>query len=237
MASKRSDIALWLVGGVGLALALAAVAETAESEPAPAPKPPKPPRPEPPKPPQPEPPKPPQPKPEVPDAATDDETALARMLASEDRRNRGAKIVIGWLALQVARRRRISVYKLLTNGMGYGPQVRGRVVMYAATTEPPTAADRELARKLLAGVLQPSAAIRAHKPGAWVQRKQKKTVSDDYIIQLQAEFDEGIYGRIAGTQWVLFSRDAPRIQIVPFLDAKARLDALPQLPALDISVA
>jgi len=166
----------------------------------------------------------------------DDETALARMLASEDPRP-PVKVVLGWLAVQTARRRKVSLYKLLTGGTGYGPQVRGDVVHYASTRRRPSAQDRALARRLLAGTLQPSAAIRSHKPGAWVQRKVKASVSDDYLLQLQEGFEEGIYGRIAGTDWILYSRDTPKIRIVPFSNATARLDALAQIPALDSALA
>lgn len=228
MAQSRYSVALWLVGGA----AVVALALLAESEIAPEPTRPKPPPPPPPEPPAP-PRKPPAGQPPVhPDDASDDETALARMLASEDSR-RAVKVVLGWLAVQTARRRKVSLYKLLTGGSGYGPQVRGDVVHYASTRRRPSAQDRDLARKLLSGSLQPSAAIRRHKPGAWVQRKVKPSVSDDYILHLQEGFEEGIYGRIAGTEWVLYSRDTPKIALVPFPNATARLDALPQVPALD----
>ena len=56
--------------------------------------------------------------------ATDDETALARMLASEGT-TRDTKIVTGWIAVQVQRReRKPTLYQMLTRGQGYGPQDR-----------------------------------------------------------------------------------------------------------------
>lgn len=165
------------------------------------------------------------------DDAHDDETALARMLASEDPRNRNAQIVIGWLTRERAHRAHMSIYDFVTAGKGYGHQ-SGR---HANTAERPTKKARELARAILREQVRPSLAIRQHAPGSWVERQQG--VSDDEIIALQQRWHEGIYARIAGTQWVLYSRDTAPIQVAPYLDARERLNALPQVPAVDPGVA
>lgn len=169
------------------------------------------------------------------DDSTDDETALARMLQSEDARSGAIQIVIGWITLQRARRAKKSIYQYVTSGFGYGPQVRGDIVLHAATTEKPTAQSREVARSIIRGKISPSAKIRSHAPGAWAERKTKKTVTDDWLIQLQDIWNEGIYGQIQGTNWILFSPDAPRIKVAPYRDATARLDAVPRIPAVDLT--
>lgn len=95
-----------------------------------------------------------------------DETALARMLASQER-PRDAKIVAAWFAVQKQRTRKHSLYQMLTNGKGYGPQDRkgqNLGVMYASTAIPPSPTDRLLARGILSGDIRPSVAICAHKP-------------------------------------------------------------------------
>lgn len=188
-------------------------------------------------------------KPVSPDDATDDETVLARMLASEvsEKRKtaRDERIVIGWLTVQRARRHRgMSLYRFVTSGKGYGPQWEDR---YAATSERPTAITRALARELLAGTVQPSAAIRRHRPGSWVERKQG--LSDDALLLMQQNeylspksgkpkkgLGEGIYAQVSGTRWVLYSTDSPKISLAPFKTATARLDALATVPAVDSAV-
>lgn len=165
------------------------------------------------------------------DDAHDDETALARMLASEDPRNRNAQIVIGWLTRERAHRAHMSIYDFVTAGKGYGHQA-GR---HANTAERPTAQTRELARAILREEVRPSLAIRRHAPGSWVERQQG--VSDEDIVDLQQHWHEGIYARVAGTKWVLYSRDTAVIQVAPYLGARERLDALPQVPAVDPGVA
>lgn len=103
------------------------------------------------------------------DDGKDDETALARMLKSEDP-DLGPRVVIGWITLQIAQRRKISVFKLLTGKPGeYGPQTLDRVSRYAATTYPPTPETREIARQLLGQLLRPSQAVRAHGASPWVE--------------------------------------------------------------------
>lgn len=178
-------------------------------------------------------------KPVNPDDATDDETALARMLSSEVSQKgkspaqiREERIVVGWITVQRARRhKKLSLYQFVTNGKGYG----GSVGRHASTAEKPTAATRELARQLLAGTVQPSAAIRKHQPGSWFERDQGEP--DDRLIAMQAAWNEGIYARVAGSKWMLYSRDTPPIALAPGLTARARLDAVPTVPALDPLVA
>ena len=142
------------------------------------------------------------------------------MLVSETR-DPGARVVLGWIALQVARRRGVSIFQLLTQGQGYGPQNRGGVAFYASTRQAATPDARDLAWKLLSGQVQPSEAIRAHQVGAFVEQGQG--LSDDQILALQKRWNEGIYGRIQGTRWFLFSRDTPAV---------ASLVLVPDLPSV-----
>ena len=150
---------------------------------------------------------------------SDDTEALARMLVSETR-DPGARVVLGWIALQVARRRSVSIFQLLTQGQGYGPQNRGGVAFYASTRQAATPDARDLAWKLLSGQVQPSEAIRAHQVGAFVEQGQG--LSDDQILALQQKWNEGIFARIQGTRWFLFSKDTPPVTslvLVPDLPA------------------
>lgn len=165
------------------------------------------------------------------DADPQEVEALARMLVSETG-SRNGRIVIGWITIQVAKRRKQSIFQLLTRGAGYGKQARpGQEPFYASTAEPATVASRQLARELLRGAVLPSAQIRKHRPGAWVERRQN--VTDDRVLELQRVFSEGIYARVAGTNWMLYSRDAPQISIAPYATATGRLDAVPVVPATD----
>ena len=150
----------------------------------------------------------------------DDTEALARMLVSETR-DPGARVVLGWIALQVARRRGVSIFQLLTQGQGYGPQNRGGVAFYASTRQGATPDARDLAWKLLSGQVQPSEAIRAHQVGAFVEQGQG--LSDDQILALQQKWNQGIFARIQGTRWFLFSRDTPAV---------ASLVLIPDLPSV-----
>lgn len=169
-----------------------------------------------------------------PDQATDDETALARMLASEDADPR-LQVVIGWITIQRALRARRSLYSFLTRGKGYGPfyepgsgkkKASGR---HAATGKRPTEATRRIARALLSGRVVPSPQILEKRPGSWIERTV--TLSDEQVIAKQVEYKEGIYGQVAGTKWVLFSPDVQPISIAPFQTATDRLDSLPKIPA------
>lgn len=162
-----------------------------------------------------------------------DREALARMLASEDRAV-PAKVVIGWITVQKARARKTSLFELLTSGKGYGPQDRrkdGKGVMYASTAKTPSDTDRQLAAGLLDGSIRPSAAIRSHAPGGWVERGQG--MSDEAILSRQTKWNEGIYAGIADTKWVLFSRDSKPLVPQSGQTATAALDALPKVPAIE----
>lgn len=168
-----------------------------------------------------------------PDDALDEETALARMLASEDN-NREGKIVVGWITLQ--RGKKTGLVKFITGGKGYGPQDRrkqGDGVVYASTAKPPKPEDREIARGLLNGTIQASAEIRKHKPGGWIERQMG--VSDETIVDKQSAWKEGLYGQVAGTRWVLFSSDTQPVTPEPGQSASQLLDSLPIIPAVDRS--
>lgn len=170
----------------------------------------------------------------TPAEATTDDVALGRMLASEDR-SPPAKTVIGWISVQRARTRKTTLYQMVTGGHGYGPQDRraqGQGVLYASTAKVPSAADLELARGLLSGTVQPSATIRAHAPGGWVERGQG--TSDEQILKLQDQWGEGIYARLKGTKWVLYSRDTKPIKTLPNQSASEFLDHIAEVPATDI---
>lgn len=161
--------------------------------------------------------------------------ALARMLVSETG-SRDGRIVIGWITIQVAKRRKQTIFQLLTGGAGYGKQDRpGHEPFYASTAEPATVASRQLARELLRGAVVPAAQIRKHRPGPWVERKQN--IGDDRLIALQNKWGAGIYARVAGTNWMLYSRDTPQISIAPYATATGRLDAVPVVPATDAAPA
>lgn len=164
---------------------------------------------------------------------TSDETALARMLASEDPRV-PVKTALGWLTIQQAQARKQTVHELLTRGHGYGPQDRrakGQSTMYASTAEEPTKEDRTLARVLLTGGLLPSFAIQQHQPGRWVARGA--ALSDEKLLEKQNGWHQGIYGRIAGTLWYLFSPDAPKRTAKPGQTARQVLDAVPEVAGMD----
>lgn len=166
-----------------------------------------------------------------PDSAQDDETALARMLASEDKAD-DVQVIVGWIAAQ--RTKKGTLYKFLTGGDGYGPHDRreqGQGIKYASTAKPPTASTRRIARGILDGTLRPSAEIRKHKPGGWVERKQG--ISDESIFKKQKSWGEGLYAQIANSQWVLFSSDTPAKALKSGQTATQLLDSLPIVPALD----
>lgn len=205
--------------------------------------------------------------PEIPEQEQqDDVTALARMLASEDRRSYGARVVIAWITYQKARRARKSLFSLLTDDDGYGPQVRDGKAYYAATTRPYRAEDKELAESVLNDRVKPSAVIRKYGIGGWVERggqlsnqlgiELSPDQEDGLILEKQAKWGEGIYGRLEGTQWMMFSSKAPILQnslVTKIQESKDEkdslgisstramlnlvstrtLDAVPVIPALD----
>lgn len=171
----------------------------------------------------------------LPEDANDasDETALARMLASQDR-PRDVKIVAAWLTIQKQRTRKHSLFQMLTNGKGYGQQDRkaqGLGVMYTSTAVSPSPNDRLLARGILSGAILPSALIRGCKPGELIERGQG--ITDGKLLHRQVDLSQGIYGRIAGTRWYLFSADAPQIALKPGQNAAGALDAVPDVTAID----
>jgi hypothetical protein len=93
----------------------------------------------------------------------DDVEALARCLRSEDD-DPAIQIAIGWIVRETARRRRVSIFDLLTAGHGYGPQkvfVSGRaLIRFAATDKPASDTTMLLAAALLAGTVEPQSAFR-----------------------------------------------------------------------------
>lgn len=162
-----------------------------------------------------------------------EETALARILAAEAS-SVPAKTTIGWLAIQQARSRKLTVQELLARGLGTGPQDRraqGFASVEASATQRLSETDRTLARLLLSGGLAPSFAIQQHKPGRWAQRGAG--LSDEKLLEKQNGWHEGIYGRISGTQWYVFSQDASKLVTKPGQTAKQVLDAVGEVPGLD----
>lgn len=183
--------------------------------------------------------------PTAPDAAAErpsptdksDETALARMLASDDS-PREVKFIRGWIAVQRQRTRKVSMFELLTRGLGYGPRDRkaqGKLNVYASTAKEPSDMDRAVAHSLLNGAVGPSAAIRMHKPGQLVERG--KELTDAQILRKQADLKEGIYGRLQGTGWLLFSPDALSLTPRQGQSATEALDAVPSMPVMDSATA
>lgn len=162
-----------------------------------------------------------------------DEAALARMVASDDS-PREVTFVRAWIAVQHQRTRRVSMFEFLTRGQGYGPRNRkapAKLTLYASTSEAPSDADRVVARTLLAGLVAPSAAIRAHKPGQLIERG--KDLTDAQLLRRQGDIKEGIYGRIEGTAWLLLSPDAPAIAPKKGQSAAEALDAVASVPVMD----
>ena len=172
------------------------------------------------------------------DMDTDPETALARMLASEDGR-REIRILVGWITVQRAKGR--NLYDFITSGKGYGPQKRPGGAVYAGTSANPTQDSRAIAAGILSGSLVPSAKIRSVRLGSWVQRKQKQggvAVTDEDILQKQTKWKEGIWAQVTvkgkETGWMLFSAEKPILRTSPAAPtAKAVLDAVPKVEALD----
>lgn len=169
--------------------------------------------------------------------AEDDETALARMLQSETS-DEGARVVIGWLAIQTAQRRNQTLFVRLTSGAGYGPRVKDGVSRYASTARPPTAASRALANKLLSGAVLPSANIRSRQISAWVEeesdeKRQFTEKTAGALLKKQGKPRDfgGIWGRIKGTRWYLFSDKTPPLVGKP--NARAALDAVPVFSPTD----
>lgn len=168
--------------------------------------------------------------------ATDDVTALARMLASETI-DYGARVVIGWMAIQTARRRKLSLYERLTAGNGYGPQQKDGVVRYASTAKPPTSQTVTLAAQLLSEALKPSARIRALGHSAWVEDLKLTENSAAQLLRKQAKPADfgGIWARLRGTRWYLYNDKMPILRWDTG-SARAALDTVPVLDPLDASL-
>jgi hypothetical protein len=151
----------------------------------------------------------------------DDLEALARCLSSEDD-DPSIQIAIGWIVIQTARRRRVSVFDLLTAGHGYGPQkvfVSGHAfIRFAATDKPASDTTMLLAAALLAGTVEPSKRFQMAAPTSFVERsKASKRLGEDgrplqpettmaRIAALQADFG-GLVGRMG--RWYFYRHRAP----------------------------
>lgn len=164
---------------------------------------------------------------------TDDTTALARMLASETTDD-GARVVIGWMAIQTARNRKQSVFDRLTAGKGYGPQQKDGVVRYASTAKTPTPRTRELASQLLADKVVPSERIRARGHSAWVEDLARTEQSADALLRKQAKPADfgGIWARIRGTRWYLYNPKSAIVRWEPG-SAQAALRSVPEISPTD----
>lgn len=145
-----------------------------------------------------------------------DENALARMLASETS-NYNARLIIGWITIQRAKRSGKSLLKFLTTNdkgaSGFGKQDRrylGQGIVHASTAKKATNETRKIAHSLFNEEISPSLEIKKHSPGSWYEKL--KNVSDQDLIDRQKSWNEGIYGKIKGTNWYLYSRDAPWIK-------------------------
>jgi hypothetical protein len=158
--------------------------------------------------------------------------ALARCLRSEDD-DPAIQIAIGWIVLQTARRRRVSVFDLLTAGHGYGPQkvfVSGRaLIRFAATDKPASDTTMLLAVALLAGTIEPPKRFQMAAPTSFVERsKASKRLGEDgrplqpettltRIGALQTDFG-GLVGRMG--RWYFYRHRAP------IVDAAASVPSL-----------
>lgn len=179
------------------------------------------------------PPDPPNPKTPPSDDSPDDETALARMLASETE-NYGARVVVGWITLQSAKRRKVSLYERLTDGQGYGPRVKNGVRRYASTEKPPNREARQLAKRLLTGDIEPSAKIRALGISAWVEDLRGTEASATELLRNQTGSVNfgGIWARLRGSRWYLYHASKPALSWKAGQAQKA-LAAVEAIDALD----
>ena len=138
---------------------------------------------------------------------TSDRYALARMLESETR-SRAARVVIGWITMETARRRGSSIFDVLTAPFfQYGPRRLNGIGRYADTSREPSQQALDLAGAILLGVVKPSAEIRNGKISAWVEWLPPKTEAQaaELINQQTASKFGGLWRRIAGTDWFLYS--------------------------------
>ena len=165
------------------------------------------------------------PVPDPPAIRPDDLVALARCLCSEDN-DPAIQIAIGWIVIQTARRRRVSVFELLTAGHGYGPQkvfVDGKaIIRFASTDKPATDTAMLLAAALLAGTVEPPKRFQQAAPTSFVERSKasKRTGADgrplqpettmERIVALQSDFG-GLVGRMG--RWYFYRNRAPPIEM------------------------
>jgi len=163
------------------------------------------------------------PVPEPPAILPDDLVALARCLCSEDN-DPAIQIAIGWIVIQTARRRRVSVFELLTAGHGYGPQkvfVDGKaIIRFASTEKPATDTAMLLAAALLSGTVEPPKRFQQAAPTSFVERsKASKRIGADghplqpetttqRIVALQSDFG-GLVGRIG--RWYFYRNRAASV--------------------------
>lgn len=190
--------------------------------------------PEPEKTPKPIPTPPPAPQPKPSDDSQDDETALARMLQSEDDVNADAQVVIGWLTIQTAKRRKQNLFRRITDGRGYGPRVIDGKSRYADTRKKPTAATRKIAAKLLSGEILPSEAIRQHPTASWVERERADTNETAARILARQKDYGRIWGKIAGTRWFLFDESLKPTLEWTTKTARSVLAKVPSIPAVEL---
>ena len=173
------------------------------------------------------------PVPEPPATRPDDLVALARCLCSEDN-DPAIQIAIGWIVIQTARRRGVSVFDLLTAGHGYGPQkvfVDGKaIIRFASTDKPATDTAMLLAAALLAGTVEPPRQFQQAAPTSFVERsKASKRAGADgrplqpetttqRIVALQSDFG-GLVGRMG--RWYFYRNRAPPVEMVELVPSLA----------------
>lgn len=139
-----------------------------------------------------------------------DVNALARMLQSETS-NPHAREIIGYIVIQKAKRRGSSIYNLLTQGKGWGPQDRrniGQGIMYASTRKAASKEAKEVARRLINNEIDIPTIVKSNI-GAWFEKLP--SIPEMKLVDRQKSWNEGIYARITGTNWYLYSREAPKV--------------------------
>lgn len=162
-----------------------------------------------------------------------DREALARMLASESR-HPDVRVVLGYYAMEAARKRGIGVADRLTGKSGkFGPQFYLGEARYASTRQAATEDTRRLADQLLAGRLRPSRQILAGGLSAWVEAGVGGWDAKKLLGKQDGENGYGgIWGRIEGTRWYLYQRKAPVVPYEPGQEEQA-LATIPTVPAVD----
>lgn len=169
----------------------------------------------------------------LPPVTARDREALARMLASESR-HPDVRVVLGYYAMEAARKRGIGVADRLTGKSGkFGPQFYLGEARYASTRQEATEDTRRMADQLLAGRLRPSRQILAGGLSAWVEAGVGGWDAKKLLGKQGGENGYGgIWGRIEGTRWYLYQRKAPLVPYEPGQEEQA-LAAIPTVPAVD----